>query len=249
MGPVILETHNLRMDFRGFRALDDVNLRLPGGMIHAIIGPNGAGKTTLFNLLTGLLRPSGGRILFEGYDITGHAPHEIARRGIARSFQITSVFPHLTLLDNVRLALQTRSPLAYAFWRSDAVLDQFTQPACEILASVGLAPLASRRVRSLAYGEKRALEIGLTLALRPTLLLLDEPTAGLSMEDAGRVVEAVQRIARDRTVVLVEHNMGVVAALSQHITVLQRGRVLAEGSYAELRTNRDVIEAYLGGAA
>jgi branched-chain amino acid transport system ATP-binding protein len=249
MAGVILETQDLSMDFRGFRALRGVNLRVPAGMIHAIIGPNGAGKTTVFNLLTGLLRPTGGRILFEGQDITGRPPHQIARRGIARSFQITSVFPHLTLLDNVRLALQARTPLAYAFWQSERVLDQFTDPAREVLASVGLAGLAQRRARSLAYGEKRALEIGLTLALQPKLLLLDEPTAGLSMEDAARVVDAIRRIARGRTVVLVEHNMGVVAALSQRITVLQRGRVLAEGSYEELRTDPRVVEAYLGGAA
>jgi branched-chain amino acid transport system ATP-binding protein len=246
---VILETHSLTMDFRGFRALDGVDLRVGEGTIHAVIGPNGAGKTTLFNLLSGLLPPTRGRIHFCGAEITGHPPHQIARLGIARSFQITSVFPHLTLLDNVRLALQARTALGYAFWQTDRVLDQFTEEALEILTSVGLGELAKRRAVLLPYGQKRALEIGLTLALRPKLLLLDEPTAGLSLEDVNRVVESIRRIARDRTVVLVEHNMGVVAALSQHITVLQRGRVLAEGTYAELRTNRDVIEAYLGGAA
>jgi branched-chain amino acid transport system ATP-binding protein len=245
----ILETQGLTMDFRGFRALDGVDLRVEEGTIHAVIGPNGAGKTTLFNLLSGLLAPTHGRILFAGKVITGHPPHEIARLGIARSFQITSAFPHLTLRDNVRLALQARTPLGYAFWQSDRILDQFTDEAAQILTSVGLGDLADRQAMALPYGQKRALEIGLTLALRPTLLLLDEPTAGLSLEDVARVVEPIRRIARDRTVVLVEHNMGVVAALSQRITVLQRGRILAEGTYAELRTNRDVIEAYLGGAA
>jgi branched-chain amino acid transport system ATP-binding protein len=247
--PAILETRGLTMDFRGFRALDGVDLRVQEGTIHAVIGPNGAGKTTLFNLLSGLLSPSRGRVLFGGHDITGHPPHQIARLGIARSFQITSVFPHLTLLDNIRLALQARTALGYNFWRSDQILERFSGEATEILDSVGLTALAGRQVTALPYGQKRALEIGVTLALRPKLLLLDEPTAGLSPEDVARVVEPIRRIARDRTVVLVEHNMGVVAALSQRITVLQRGRILAEGTYADLRTNRDVIEAYLGGAA
>ncbi len=247
--PAILETRGLTMDFRGFRALDGVDLRVQEGTIHAVIGPNGAGKTTLFNLLSGLLSPSRGQVLFGGQEITGYPPHRIAHLGVARSFQITSIFPHLTLLDNVRLALQARTALGYTFWRSDQVLDQFSGEAVEILDSVGLAGLAGRQVHALSYGQKRALEIGVTVALRPKLLLLDEPTAGLSLEDVACVVEPIRRIARDRTVVLVEHNMGVVAALSQRITVLQHGRILAEGTYADLRTNRDVIEAYLGGTA
>ena len=237
------------MEFRGFRALDGVNLQIQEGTIHAIIGPNGAGKTTLFNLLSGLLRPTRGRVVFAGEEITGWPAHEIARRGIARSFQITRVFPSLSLLDNVRLALQARTSLGYAFWLRDTVLARFDDEAREILASVDLADLAARQAATLPYGQKRALEIALTLALHPTLLLLDEPTAGLSVEEVGRVVEPLRRVATDRTVVLVEHNMGIVAALSQRITVLQRGRVLAEGTYAELRENPEVIEAYLGGAA
>jgi len=245
----ILETHDLTMEFRGFRALDGVDLRVETGTIHAIIGPNGAGKTTLFNLLSGLLRPTRGRIQFERQDVTGLPPHEIARRGIARSFQITSVFPHLTVLDNVRLALGARTSLGYAFWLPDQVLRRFDGEGVEILTSVGLAGLADRQVSGLPYGQKRALEIALALALHPTLLLLDEPTAGLSAEDVARTLEPIRRVARERTVVLVEHNMGVVAALSQQITVLQRGRVLAEGPYEALRANPAVIEAYLGGAA
>jgi len=229
------------MEFRGFRALDGVDLRIQEGTIHAVIGPNGAGKTTLFNLLSGLLRPTRGHILFQGRDVTGLPPHEVARRGIARSFQITSVFPHLTVLDNVRLALQARTSLGYAFWLPDQVLAGFDGEALEILTSVGLAGLADRQVSILPYG--------FGLALQPTLLLLDEPTAGLGLEDVARVVDPIRRVAQRRTVVLVEHNMGVVAALSQYITVLQRGRVLAEGTYEELRTNAAVIEAYLGGVA
>jgi branched-chain amino acid transport system ATP-binding protein len=245
----ILETHGLTMDFRGFRALDGVDLRVEPGELHAVIGPNGAGKTTLFNLLSGLLRPTGGRIEFEGREITGLPPHEVACRGIARSFQITSVFPHLTVLDNVELALVARTSLGYVWWRSDRVLRRFDDRGYDILTAIGLRDLARREVATLPYGHKRALEIGLALALDPTLLLLDEPTAGLSADDSARIVDVVRRVAQERTIVLVEHNMGVVAELSQHITVLQRGRVLAEGTYTALRANPAVIEAYLGGAA
>jgi branched-chain amino acid transport system ATP-binding protein len=245
----ILETHGLTMEFRGFRALDGVDLRVEAGALHAIIGPNGAGKTTLFNLLSGLLRPTAGRIEFDGRDITGLSAHELARRGIARSFQITSVFPHLTVLANVELALQARTPVGYVWWRSDRSLRRFDGRAREILAAIGLSDLAGREAATLPYGHKRVLEIGLAIALEPTLLLLDEPTAGLSVDDAARIVDVVRRVAQGRTIVLVEHNMGVVAELSQRITVLQRGRVLAEGTYESLRGNPVVIEAYLGGAA
>ena len=245
----ILETHGLTMEFRGFRALDGVDLRVESGELHAIIGPNGAGKTTLFNLLSGLLRPTAGRIEFEGREITGLPPHEVARRGIARSFQITSVFPHLSVVANVELALQARTPLGYTWWRSARVLRRFDGRAEEILTAIGLADMARREVATLPYGHKRVLEIGLAIALEPTLLLLDEPTAGLSVDDAARIVGVVRRVARDRTIGLVEHNMGVVAELSQRITVLARGRVLAEGTYEALRANPAVIEAYLGGAA
>ncbi|HEV2357076.1 MAG TPA: ABC transporter ATP-binding protein [bacterium] len=245
----ILETHGLTMEFRGFRALDGVDLRVEPGELHAVIGPNGAGKTTLFNLLSGLLRPTHGRIAFEGREITGLAAHELARRGIGRSFQITSVFPHLPVLANIELALQARTPLGYVWWRSDRMLRRFDGEARDVLAAVGLTDLAGREVATLPYGHKRVLEIGLALALQPKLLLLDEPTAGLSIEDTRRIVEVVRRVAQQRTIVLVEHNMGVVAELSRHITVLQRGRVLAEGAYDDLRRNPAVIEAYLGGAA
>ena len=245
----ILETHGLTMEFRGFRALDGVDLRVEPGELHAIIGPNGAGKTTLFNLLSGLLRPTAGRIKFDGRDITGLAPHDLARRGIARSFQITSIFPHLSVVANIELALQSRTRLGYAWWGSDRMLRRFDDRAAEILTEIGLAGMAAREVATLPYGHKRVLEIGLAIALEPTLLLLDEPTAGLSVEDAARIVDVVRRVARARSIILVEHNMGVVAELSQRITVLARGRVLAEGTYEALRANPAVVEAYLGGAA
>lgn len=245
----ILETHGLTMEFRGFRALDGVDLRVESGELHAVIGPNGAGKTTLFNLLCGLLRPTAGRIEFGGRDVTGLTPHELARRGIARSFQITSVFPHLTVLANVELALQARTPLGYVWWRSDRTVRRFDGRARKILAAIGLGDLAGREAATLPYGHKRVLEIGLAIALEPTLLLLDEPTAGLSVDDAARIVDVVRRVAERRTVILVEHNMGVVAQLSSRITVLQRGRVLAEGTYETLRADPAVIEAYLGGVA
>jgi branched-chain amino acid transport system ATP-binding protein len=246
---VILETHGLTMEFRGFRALDGVDLRVEPGELHAVIGPNGAGKTTLFNLLSGLLRPTAGRIEFGGRDITGLAAHELARRGIARSFQITSVFPHLSVLANVELALQARTALGYVWWRSERLMRRFDGRAQAILAAIGLSGLAGREVATLPYGHKRVLEIGLAIALDPTLLLLDEPTAGLSVDDASRIVDVVRRVAEGRTIILVEHNMGVVAQLARRITVLQRGRVLAEGTYDALRANPAVIEAYLGGAA
>ncbi|HLW48354.1 MAG TPA: ABC transporter ATP-binding protein [bacterium] len=248
-GMAILETHGLTMDFRGFRALDGIDLRVEPGELRAVIGPNGAGKTTLFNLLSGLLRPSAGRIEFAGRDITGLAAHELARRGIARSFQITSVFPHLSVLANIELAVQARTALGYVWWGSERLMRRFDGQAQEILAAIGLSGLAEREVATLPYGHKRVLEIGLAIALEPTLLLLDEPTAGLSVADAARIVDVVRRVAGRRTIILVEHNMGVVAQLAQHITVLQRGRVLAEGTYEALRANPAVIEAYLGGVA
>ncbi len=245
----VLQTQGLAIDFRGFRALAGVDLRVEAGVIHAIIGPNGAGKTTLFNLLSGLLRPTEGRILFENREITGWPAHEIVHLGLARSFQITSIFPHLSLLDNIRLARQSGTPLGYYFWLPETALQRFDEDARTILESVGLADAAVKPAQELSYGQKRALEIALTLALQPRMLLLDEPTAGLGVEDISRVVALIRQVARTRTVVLVEHNMGVVAALSDRITVLQRGRVLAEGTYHTLRKDPAVIEAYLGGAS
>jgi branched-chain amino acid transport system ATP-binding protein len=216
--------------------------------VHALVGPNGAGKTTLFNLLTGFLRPSAGRILLRDEELTGRRPEQVARLGVARSFQITSLFPQLTPREHVELALQGRTSLGWRFWRSDRGLDRFAPRARELLADVGLADHGDVAVGTLPYGRKRALELALGLALDPAVLLLDEPTAGMGAEDVDRTVELVGRIRAGRTVVMVEHNMSVVSRLADHVTVLQSGRVLVEGPYAEIREDARVVSAYLGDA-
>ena len=242
----ILEAQGLTKEFRGFRAVDGVSLQVEEGTVHALVGPNGAGKTTLFNLLTKFLKPTAGRILYAGDDITGLRPEQIARRGMARSFQITSLFEQQTVLEHVALALQAPTALGYRFWQSEAILARFREPALAILEQVGLGELANREVHSLPYGQKRALELALVLALDPRLLLLDEPTAGMGLEDVERMIALIRRIRAGRTVVLVEHNMGVVSELADRVTVLQQGSILAEGTYAEVRDNPRVIDAYLG---
>jgi branched-chain amino acid transport system ATP-binding protein len=244
----VLETAGLGKDFRGFRAVAGVDLEIAEGSVHALVGPNGAGKTTLFNLLTGFLKPSEGRIRLRGRDITGSSPDRIAKLGVARSFQITSLFEQLSLRDHVLLALQAGTGLGWRFWRSRRALDRFGDRAAELLDQVGLTAAADTPAGSLAYGQKRALELALALALEPTLLLLDEPTAGMGVEDVERTIALVRRVRRGRTVVLVEHNMNVVANLADRVTVLQFGSVLSEGSYAEVRRDPRVIAAYLGGA-
>ena len=243
---IILQTQQLVKEFKGFVAVNGVSLQVRRGDIHALIGPNGAGKTTFFNLLTKFLPPTSGQILFNGVDITHEKPAQTARRGIVRSFQISATFPHLSVLENVRIALQRSTGLSFQFWRSEKVLNQLNERALELLETVGLQDFASTQAVELAYGRKRALEIATTLATEPELMLLDEPTQGMGHEDVGRVVELIRKVAANRTVLMVEHNMNVVANLSDTITVLARGAVLAEGPYQEVSQNPRVLEAYVG---
>jgi branched-chain amino acid transport system ATP-binding protein len=244
----ILETRNLVKEFKGFVAVNDVSLKIRSGTIHALIGPNGAGKTTVFNLLTKFLIPTRGTIHYKGQEITREKPAQVARRGIVRSFQISAVFPHLTVLENVRIALQRRVNTSFHFWRSEASLNTLNEYALSLLADTGLESYAATQAVELPYGRKRALEIATTLAAEPELLLLDEPTAGMGHEDVDRMKDLIRKVAAHRTVLMVEHNMGVVADLCHFITVLQRGKVLAEGSYAEVARNPQVMEAYMGAA-
>jgi branched-chain amino acid transport system ATP-binding protein len=242
----ILETEGLTKEFRGFLAVNGVSLRVRRNSIHALIGPNGAGKTTCFNLLTKFLTPTRGRIFYNGREITRAAPADIARLGLARSFQISAVFPHLNVIENVRLALQRKRGASFDFWRSERVLDVLNDRALELIEAVGLAECAYVPAVELAYGQKRALEIATTLALEPEMMLLDEPTSGMGHEDIGRITQLIKRVAEKRTVLMVEHNLSVVADLSDTITVLARGEVLAEGDYAHVSANPDVIQAYMG---
>src|SRR5262245_60418716 len=230
----VLQTEGLTKDFRGFIAVKSVNLRVRRHSIHALIGPNGAGKTTCFNLLTKFLTPSTGRITYKGIDITDHKPAQVARLGLVRSFQISAVFPHLTVLENVRIALQRRRGRSFDFWRSAKALAEFEPRAHELLDAVGLAGVSDVRAVELSYGRKRALAIATTLALDPETLLLDEPMSGMGHEDVGRIAALIKKLAAHRTVVMVEHNLSVVADLCDTITVLARGEVLAEGDYASV---------------
>ncbi len=242
----ILVTEGLVKEFKGFVAVAGVDLKVRRGEIHALIGPNGAGKTTCFNLLTKFLEPTRGRILFNGADITRERPERIARRGIVRSFQISAVFPHLTVLENVRIALQRKLGTSFHFWRSERSLEALDGRAMALLAEVGLEGFASMVTVEMPYGRKRALEIATTLALEPELMLLDEPTQGMGHEDVDRVMQLIKKVAANRTVLMVEHNMKVVSGICDTITVLARGAVLAEGSYAEVSASPLVIEAYMG---
>lgn len=245
-GEAILSARGLVMEFRGFRAVNGVDLDVREGTIHALIGPNGAGKTTVFNLLTKFLTPTEGTIRFRGRDITRLKPAEVARLGLVRSFQISAVFPHLTVLDNVRVALQRPAGLATQFWRPSAALGRLDARAGELIEAVGLSPYAHLDAAELPYGRKRALEIATTLALDPPVMLFDEPMAGMGAEDIGRVSALIRRIAEGRTVLMVEHNLGVVADLCDRVTVLARGEILAEGDYASVSADPRVREAYMG---
>ncbi len=248
MSDFLLETRDLTREFKGFVAVNQVNLRVRRGTIHALIGPNGAGKTTCFNLLTKFLAPTSGRILFDGQDITDEPPARIARRGVIRSFQISAVFPHLTVLENVRVGLQRKLGTSFQFWKSERSLDRLNARALELLREVDLETYAALPAVELSYGRKRSLEIATTLAMDPKLMLLDEPTQGMGLEDVDRIRQLIKKVAAQRTVLMVEHNMSVVASIADTITVLQRGATLAEGPYAEVSKNPAVIEAYMGSA-
>ena len=243
---IILETEGLSKEFHGFVAVKNVSLRVRRGTIHALIGPNGAGKTTCFNLLTHFLTPTAGRIRFNGREITGSRPADIARLGLVRSFQISAVFPHLSVLENVRVALQRKRGGSFDFWKSERVLEALSGRALALIDAVGLAPFARTPAVELPYGRKRALEIATTLALDPEMMLLDEPTAGMAHEDVERISALIKRVAVNRTVLMVEHNLGVVENLSDTITVLARGEVLAEGDYRTVARSPEVIQAYMG---
>ncbi len=246
MSDVILQTRGLVKEFKGFVAVNDVNLSVARGHIHALIGPNGAGKTTVFNLLTKFLSPTRGEILFNGVDITAEKPAQIARRGIIRSFQISAVFPHLTVLENVRVGLQRAIGTSFHFWRSEKSLGVLNDRAMQLLDTVGLRDFADSVTVELPYGRKRALEIATTMAMEPELMLLDEPTQGMGHEDVDRVTQLIKRVSAGRTILMVEHNMHVVGSIADRITVLQRGAVLAEGPYAEVSKDPAVMEAYMG---
>ncbi len=242
----IIRTEGLTKQFKGFVAVRDVTLNVRRGTIHALIGPNGAGKTTVFNLVTKFLEPSAGRIVYNGDDITGSKPADIALKGMVRSFQISAVFPHLSVLENVRIALQRPTGLSFRFWKPDSVLDALNDKARALLCDVGLEEFEPVMAGELPYGRKRALEIATTLALDPELMLLDEPMAGMGHEDISRVSALIKTVAKNRTILMVEHNLTVVSDLSDTITVLQRGEILAEGTYDEVSANPDVREAYMG---
>ena len=242
----ILVTEGLGKSFGDFSAVSDVSLSVARGTIHALIGPNGAGKTTCFNMLTKFIEPTAGRIAFGGRDITGMRPADVARLGLVRSFQISAVFPHLTALENVRIALQRKRGDSFDFWRSKAALEPLNERALALLDDVGLTPFAHSKAGEISYGRKRALELATTLALDPEMMLLDEPMAGMGHEDIDRIADLIRRVATNRTILMVEHNLKVVANLSHRITVLTRGRVLAEGDYRAVSENEEVRQAYLG---
>ena len=242
----ILETRGLTKEFKGFVAVNQVDLKVQRGHIHALIGPNGAGKTTFFNLLTKFLQPTSGSIVFNGNDITTEKPAQTARRGIVRSFQISAVFPHMTVLENVRAALQRNLGTSFHFWKAESTLTPLHERCRQLLAEVDLQDFADELTVNLPYGRKRALELATTLALEPELMLLDEPTQGMGHEDVDRVTQLIKKVSAGRTILMVEHNMNVVSKIADRITVLQRGAIIADGPYADVSRNPLVIEAYMG---
>ncbi len=246
MADVILETNHLIKEFKGFTAVNNVSLKVERGHIHALIGPNGAGKTTCFNLLTKFLVPTSGQIFFNGQDITALKPAQIARHGVIRSFQISAVFPHMTVMENVRIGLQRALGTSFHFWKSAQSLSSLNDRAMDLLAQVDLTEFADTITVDLPYGRKRALEIATTLAMEPELMLLDEPTQGMGHEDVSRVTDLIKKVSAGRTILMVEHNMSVVSGICDKISVLQRGALLAEGNYEEVSKNPQVMEAYMG---
>jgi branched-chain amino acid transport system ATP-binding protein len=247
MNDFILETKSLTKEFKGFSAVNDVNLQVRRGHIHALIGPNGAGKTTVFNLLTKFIPPTSGTIIYNGHDITRRKAVDIAGHGMIRSFQISAVFPHMSAIENVRIGLQrTLGKLSYQFWKSERTLERLNDRALELLDAVGLAEFANTVTVELAYGRKRALELATTLAMDPELMLLDEPTQGMGAEDVGNITTLIKKVSANRTILMVEHNLSVVATLADRITVLNRGEVLAEGPYEQVANDPKVMEAYMG---
>lgn len=244
----IIETRGLTRSFNGFVAVNQVNLRIRQGTVHALIGPNGAGKSTLFNLITKFLAPTDGQIFYKGTEVTHVGPDQISRQGLVRSFQISSIFPNLSVHENVRVALQARLARTYSFWKSDRELEVLDERAEQLLCDVGLAEFSSTRAAELSYGRKRALELATTLALNPEVLLLDEPMAGMGREDIARTAELIRTVSKSYTVLMVEHNLSVVSDLSNTITVLRRGEIIAEGSYTEVSANEEVRKAYMGSA-
>ncbi len=244
----IIETDRLTKEFKGFFAVREVSLKVRRGSIHALIGPNGAGKTTCFNLITRFMPSSSGKIFYDGQDITRRDPADVARLGLVRSFQISAVFLNMTVRDNIRVALQRKLGTSFHFWKPETSLDRLNERAAELACSVGIEDFLNEPAVALSYGRKRALEIATTLALDPMMLLLDEPMAGLGREDIERITELIRQVAVGRTILMVEHNLQVVASLSDTITVLARGEILAEGDYQTVSNHTDVIEAYMGTA-
>lgn len=243
---IVLSTQGLTKEFKGFIAVDDVDLDVKRGDIHALIGPNGAGKTTVFNLLTKFLPSTSGNVFYNGTNVTDAKPAELARKGMVRSFQISATFMHLTVLENVRLALQRSLGTSFHFWRSGKTLNQLNERVMELLEQVGLSRHVGDLAAELPYGQRRALEFATTLAVDPEVMLLDEPTQGMGHEDVDRVADLIKQISANRTILMVEHNLSVVAKLSDRITVLQRGAILTEGTYEEVSSDQRVKEAYMG---
>jgi branched-chain amino acid transport system ATP-binding protein len=242
----VLELQRLSKRFGGVVATDDVSLRIEDGTVHALIGPNGAGKTTLIGQISGALAPDAGQIFFSGKDLTRKTEHQRVSAGLARSFQVTSLFRPLSVLDNVALAVQARSGSSFSFWKPLAAERSLFDEARAILRDIGLEARETVAAGTLAHGEQRALEVGLALATRPRLLLLDEPMAGMGPEESGRMVELIERLRSRVTLLLVEHDMDAVFRLAGRISVLVDGRIVATGSPAEIRANEEVRRAYLG---